>query len=72
MIETNGIDVILTLINREFGGWPILEGSNWNNLEWNLSKVLFKLNEYNTNVFYNIKTNIDDRNSSIYTIEVIK
>jgi len=71
-IETNGIDVILSLIKREFGGCPILQDSIWNNWEWNLSKMLLKLSQYNTNVFYNIKTNIDERNSSIYTIEVIK
>ncbi len=69
-IETNGIDVILSLIKREFGGWPILQDSIWNNSEWNLSKILFKLSQYNTNVFYNIKTNIDERNSSIYAIQV--
>jgi hypothetical protein len=69
-IEKNDLDVILSLINREFGGWPILQGSAWNSSQWNFSQVLFKLSEYNTNIFYRIKTNIDDENSSIYSIQV--
>jgi hypothetical protein len=70
MIRKNSIDIILSLINREFGGWPILQGSTWNDSQWNFSRILFKLSEYNTNVFYSIKTNINNKNSSIYAIHV--
>lgn len=69
-IESEGVDEIRTLINEEFGGWPILQGSTWNDSSFNLSNLLIKLREYNHNIIYQISTAIDDQNSSNYFIRV--
>lgn len=71
-IEREDIDMILSLINTEFGGWPILEGSKWNVSTFNFSQLLFKLSQYNNFIFYHIETKIDKRNISTYRIRVCK
>lgn len=69
-IETDGIDTILSLINNEFGGWPIMQGFNWNNSNFNFAQLLIKLNEYNSFSFYAAATSINDKNSSSMGIRV--
>ncbi len=69
-IEVEGIEEILSLINNEFGGWPILQGSSWNSSLFNFSNLLIKLREYSHNIIYSCGTSIDDRNSSVYYIRV--
>ncbi|CAF4768743.1 unnamed protein product [Rotaria sp. Silwood1] len=67
-IEAEGIDTILSFVNTELGGWPILQGSTWNNATFNFSRILLKLNEYWSSVLYNIGTQIDSKNSSFQGI----
>jgi hypothetical protein len=69
-METEGVDAILSLINTEFGGWPILQGSTWNQSMFNFSQLLFKLSQYNNFVFYHIETKINRKNISMYRIRV--
>jgi hypothetical protein len=69
-VETEDIDGILSLINTEFGGWPILLGSTWNESTFNFSQLLFKLSQYNNFVFYYIETKINRKNTSTYLIRV--
>jgi len=69
-IEKDGVQPILSLVDTEFGGWPILQGSSWNGSTYNLSNLLFKLRQYNYNVIFGINTNIDDQNSSSHVIVV--
>ncbi len=69
-IELKSVDEILSFINRELGGWPILEGSTWNHSTFNLSNLLIKLHEYNKGIIYNVNTKVDLINSSIYCIRV--
>jgi hypothetical protein len=69
-IESDGADAILSFINTQFGGWPILQGSSWNNSSFNLSNLLLKLREYNHNIIYSCGTSTDDKNSSAYYIRV--
>jgi len=69
-IEAEGVDVILPFINTELSGWPILQGSTWDNSTFNLSRLLLKLNEYSNSVIYNVGTQIDPRNSSFRSIRV--
>jgi len=69
-IELDGVDAILSLINSQFGGWPILQGSSWSNSSFNLSNLLLKLREYNHNIIYSSGTSTDDKNSSAYYIRV--
>jgi hypothetical protein len=69
-IENEGIDTILSLINGEFGGWPILQGSTWNESSFNFSELWFKLSQYATFAFYEVVTNMDLVNTSTYSIRV--
>lgn len=69
-IDAEGVDVILRLVDTEFGGWPILKGSTWDNSKFNFSYLLLKLSEYKYNVFYNIRTEIDEKNSTFRSIRV--
>ncbi|CAF3791141.1 unnamed protein product [Adineta steineri] len=69
-IESDGVNAILSLVNNEFGGWPILQGSSWNAASFNFSNLLLKLREYSSNIIYSCGTSTDDRNSSVYYIRV--
>ncbi len=69
-IEREGIDPILFLINTEFGGWPILQGSSWDSSTFNLSNLLLKLRQYNYNIIFRINTDTDEKNSSATNILV--
>ncbi|CAF3073352.1 unnamed protein product [Rotaria sp. Silwood2] len=69
-IESTGVDTVLSLIDNELGGWPILNGLSWNETQFNLSHLLFKLREYNNNIIYNCGTATDDKNSSAYYIRI--
>ena len=69
-IEKDGVDDLISLINKELGGWPILQGSTWNESTFDLSRTLFKLSQYNKFVFFNVFTYIDEINSTAYAIYV--
>ena len=69
-IETDGVDAILSLVNTEFGGWPILQGSSWDGSTFNLTKLLIALRKYNNNVIFRVGTSTDEKNSTSYDIEV--
>jgi len=69
-IEAEGVNTILSLVNTEFGGWPILQGSQWDSAAFNFSQLLVILNKYNTDVIYTASTQIDNKNSSIMAIRV--
>ncbi|CAF0906888.1 unnamed protein product [Adineta steineri] len=63
-IEKKSTDELLSFINTELGGWPILQGSTWDHSQFNFSNLLIKLHKYNKLIMYNIKTEIDLLNSS--------
>ncbi|CAF0951778.1 unnamed protein product [Didymodactylos carnosus] len=69
-IEAEGVNPILSLINSEFGGWPILQGPSWNNATFDLSNLLLTLRKYNNNPVYRVGTSTDEKNSTAYDIEV--
>ncbi|UJR32874.1 hypothetical protein I4U23_020335 [Adineta vaga] len=69
-IEDEGIDTILSLINTEFGGWPIIQSSSWNNSTFDFFQLLLKLRKYNNDIIFGIGTSIDDKNSTEYDLEV--
>ncbi|CAF1238930.1 unnamed protein product [Adineta steineri] len=69
-IEDEGIDPILSLINNEFGGWPIIQRS-WDNSTFDLLNLLFKLQKYsNNNIIFSIGTSINDKNSTEYILKI--
>ena len=69
-IEADGIDTIMSLIDSELGGWPVLKGSSWNAAPFDLPNLLLKLRKYNNNFIYRIDTATDEKNSTNYDIEV--
>lgn len=69
-IELAGVDTVLTVLDQELGGWPILQGAAWDTRKFNFSRLLIKLREYNNNIIYNCGTATDDKNSSAYYIRV--
>ena len=69
-IEADGVEPILSLIETELGGWPILKGSSWENSTFDLPKLLLTLRKYSSNLFYRVDTATDEKNSSFYDIEV--
>ena len=62
--STDDINTILTIIDGELGGWPILQGIAWNNSTFNFMQLLLKLNSYNTYPIFTASSQPDDRNSS--------
>ncbi|RZF35772.1 hypothetical protein LSTR_LSTR012070 [Laodelphax striatellus] len=40
LIEEKGAAPVLSLL-KELGGWPVLEGSNWNEAEWDWKKSVY-------------------------------
>ncbi|CAF1438868.1 unnamed protein product [Adineta ricciae] len=69
-IEADGVDAIISLVNSEFGGWPILLGSTWDGSTFNLTKILIVLRKYNNNPIFRVGTSTDEKNSSTYDIEM--
>ncbi|CAF4099298.1 unnamed protein product [Rotaria sordida] len=69
-IELEAVNVILSFVNNELGGWPILQGSSWNDASYNLTRLLIKLREYSHNTIFGFSTSADDKNSSVNFIRV--
>lgn len=69
-IDSDGVEPLLSLIDTEFGGWPILKGPAWNNATFDLPKLMIALRKYNRNMFYRVGTSTDEKNSTNYDIEV--
>jgi len=69
-IENDGVERVLNILNEEFGGWPILEGSTWNDTNYNLTNLLLQLRRYDNGIIFSVVTATNQENSSAYDIEV--
>ncbi|CAF0838473.1 unnamed protein product [Rotaria sordida] len=69
-IEATGVDPILSLVNTELGGWPILQGSSWSSSTFDLSNLFLKLRKYAYNIIYRVNTVVSEENSTMYNIEI--
>jgi hypothetical protein len=72
-LEAEGVNVILSFINKELGGLPILQGATWNDSTFNLSHLLLTLcqySDYSSSVIFKAGTEIDAKNSSRRNIRV--
>jgi membrane metallo-endopeptidase-like protein 1 len=69
-IEADGVEPVLSVVENEFGGWPILQGPSWNASTFNLSDLLLKLRKYDNEIIYRIDTATNEENSSVYDIEI--
>jgi hypothetical protein len=70
-IEMEGVEPVLSIVHDEFGGWPILLGSTWDNSTYNLTRLLLQLRQYDNGIIFSVATATNQQNSSIYDIEVI-
>ncbi|CAF4289925.1 unnamed protein product, partial [Rotaria magnacalcarata] len=59
---------LLNFVDNELGGWPILQGSSWNESSFDLANLMYKLREYNQNIVFGFSTSTDEKNSSAYFI----
>ncbi|CAF3794993.1 unnamed protein product [Adineta steineri] len=69
-IEMEDVDVIMSMINKEFGGWPVLQGSDWDESTFDFDRLMLKLSQYNNYIFYIVKTDVDEKNSSVRSIHI--
>ncbi|CAF1518826.1 unnamed protein product, partial [Rotaria sordida] len=69
-IEEEGANVILSFINKELGGWPVLLGDTWNESTFDFYRLILKLSQHNHFIPYTIETTIDRRNSSLRSIKI--
>ncbi|CAF4131724.1 unnamed protein product [Rotaria magnacalcarata] len=69
-IEEEGVDVILSFINKELGGWPILLGDKWDESTFDPYRVILTLSQYNHFMPYRVETTIDFKNSSLRSITI--
>lgn len=70
-IDADGIEPVLSLVNTELGGWPILQDSSWDSSKFNLTNLLLKFRRYSYNIIYRVHTIIDEKNSSATAVVVI-
>ncbi|CAF0843396.1 unnamed protein product [Rotaria sordida] len=69
-IEEEGVNVILSFINKELGGWPVLLGDTWNESTFDFYRLILKLSQHNHFIPYTVQTTIDRRNSSLRSIKI--
>ncbi|CAF4001934.1 unnamed protein product [Adineta steineri] len=68
-IQKEGINLILSLITNELGGWPIIQ-SSWDSSTFDLSDRLLKVRKYSSNIIFGIGTSVDDTNSTEYVLKI--
>ncbi|UJR20406.1 hypothetical protein I4U23_023537 [Adineta vaga] len=69
-IEHEGVEAVMDIVNNEFGGWPILHGTLWNDTTFNLTNILLKLRKYDDGIVFSVTTATNQENSSVYDIEL--
>ncbi|CAF1439142.1 unnamed protein product [Adineta steineri] len=67
-IETEDVDVIMSMVSKDLGGWPVLQGSDWDESTFDFDRLMLKLSQYNNYIFYTVNTGVDETNSSIRNI----
>jgi hypothetical protein len=69
-IEIDGVGAILSILNDEFGGWPIINGDLETPALFDFSDLLLKIRKYDNSIVYRVNTATNQVNSSVYDIEV--
>lgn len=70
-IESDGMKNINQIL-KELGGWPLLEGSNWNDgeFDWRQSVYKFRKVGYSVDYFMDFSVGVDVKNSTKRIIDV--
>lgn len=71
VIEQQGLDPLLNILQK-LGGWPVLEGDQWNENEFNWKESVYKFREmgYSVDYFIDFSIGVDLKNSTKRTIDV--
>ncbi|XP_066258701.1 neprilysin-2 isoform X4 [Euwallacea similis] len=71
LIESDGLNTIHTIL-KYLGGWPALEGAQWNegNFDWRQSVYKFRKVGYSVDYFMDFSVGIDVKNSTKRTIDL--
>ncbi|UJR22660.1 hypothetical protein I4U23_025699 [Adineta vaga] len=69
-IEMEDVDVIMPMVNKELGGWPVLQDSAWDESTFDFNRLMLKLSQYNNYMFYTVNTDADEKNSSVRSIYI--
>ena len=70
-IEEVGLDPLKTML-KEMGGWPVLEGSNWDEdkFSWIDTVYTFRNHGYSTDYLIDFSIVTDSKNSSWRVIDI--
>lgn len=71
VIEQQGLDPLLNILQK-LGGWPVLEGDQWNENDFNWKESVYKFREmgYSVDYFIDFSIGVDLKNSTKRTIDV--
>lgn len=71
VIEQQGLNPLLNILQK-LGGWPVLEGDQWNENEFNWKESVYKFREmgYSVDYFIDFSIGVDLKNSTKRTIDV--
>ncbi|XP_076662918.1 M13 family metallopeptidase neprilysin 2 isoform X4 [Andrena cerasifolii] len=70
-IEQQGLDPLLNIL-QQLGGWPVLEGDNWNEtgFDWKESVYKFRNMGYSVDYFIDFSVGVDLKNSTKRIIDL--
>ncbi|KOX75065.1 Membrane metallo-endopeptidase-like 1 [Melipona quadrifasciata] len=71
IIEQQGLDPLLNIL-RKLGGWPVLEGNQWNESEFNWKESVYKFRQmgYSVDYFIDFSIGVYMKNSTKRTIDL--
>lgn len=71
VIEQQGLNPLLNILQK-LGGWPVLEGDQWNENDFNWKESVYKFREmgYSVDYFIDFSIGVDLKNSTKRTIDV--
>ncbi|XP_026670737.1 neprilysin-2 isoform X1 [Ceratina calcarata] len=71
LIEQQGLDPLLNIL-RKLGGWPVLEGGQWNEDAFNWKESVYKFREmgYSVDYFIDFSIGVDLKNSTKRIIDL--
>nr|AWI63381.1 neprilysin-11-like isoform X4 [Sogatella furcifera] len=71
LIEEKGAKPVLSIL-KELGGWPVLEGSDWNEAEWDWKKSVYTFREkgFSVDYFLDFSVGVDLKNSTVRVIDL--